>query len=62
MFDLKLKASFYDDINSIFKEGEYLIIGSSVDKEEHMKRYGKGAKDPYALSLSFILERLIFCH
>lgn len=62
LFDLKLKASFYDDINSIFKEGEYLIIGSSVDKEEHMKRYGKGAKDPYALSLSFILERLIFCH
>lgn len=61
LFDLELKARFYDDLNSILKEGKYLIIGAAVDKEEHIKRYGKGAKDPYALSFSFILERLIFC-
>lgn len=61
LFNLELKAKFYDDLNSILKGGEYLIIGSAIDKEEHIKRYGKGAKDPYALSISFILERLIFC-
>lgn len=61
LFNLELKAKFYDDLNSILKGGEYLIIGAAVDKEEHIKRYGKGAKDPYALSFSFILERLIFC-
>lgn len=61
LFDLKLKARFYDDLNLILKDGEYLVIGSAVEKEEHIKRYGKGAADPYALSTSFLLERLVFC-
>lgn len=61
LFDLDLKADFYKDLNMIIKEGEFVIIGAAVDKEEHIKRYGKGARDPYSLSLSFIMERLIFC-
>jgi len=32
-----------------------------VNKDEHIKKYGKSAKDPYAISLAFIMERLIFC-
>jgi len=31
-----------------------------INKEEYIKRYGKSARDPYSLSLSFIIERLIF--
>ncbi|OGV98437.1 MAG: hypothetical protein A3I04_03060 [Nitrospinae bacterium RIFCSPLOWO2_02_FULL_39_110] len=38
LFDLGLKAMFYDDLNSILKDGEYLIIGAAVDKEEYIKR------------------------
>jgi hypothetical protein len=45
----------------ILGEGDYIIIGGGINKEEHVKRYGRGAKDPYALSLSFIIERLVFC-
>jgi len=61
LFDLEVKAQFYNDLNSILSTGDYLLIGAGINKEEHVKRYGRGAKDPYALSLSFIIERLVFC-
>lgn len=61
LFDLALKESFYNDLNNIIKEAEYKIIAAAINKEEHIKKYGKGAADPYRLSLSFIIERLIFC-
>ena len=38
----------------------YKIITSGINKEEYIKKYGRGAKDPYSISLSFIIERLIF--
>jgi hypothetical protein len=60
LFDLNLKAEFYEDMNLIIKNSKFKIIGVGINKEEYIKRYGKSAKDPYALSLSFIIERLIF--
>ncbi|MEW6088918.1 MAG: DUF3800 domain-containing protein [bacterium] len=61
LFDLNLKEKFYNDLNNILDKADFKIIGAVVNKEEHIKKYGAGAKDPYALSLSFIIERLIFC-
>lgn len=61
LFDLDVKARFYRDLNKIMDSTDFTIIGAAVNKTEHIKRYGKGAKDPYSLSLSFVLERLIFC-
>lgn len=61
LFDLSIKADFYKDLNAILQENEYLIIGSGINKKEHIKKYGKGAKDPYSLALSFVIERLVFC-
>lgn len=61
LFDLDLKRKFYEKLNDILQKSQFTIIASGVNKEEHIKKYGKGAKDPYALSLSFIIERLIFC-
>lgn len=61
LFDLEIKKKFYERLNKIISEANFTIFGSGVNKEEHIKKYGKGAKDPYALSLSFIMERLIFC-
>ncbi len=60
LFDLKLKEQFYKDLNLILKESNYCLLGSGIQKEKHIKKYGKGAKDPYTLSLSFVIERLIF--
>lgn len=61
LFDLEVKKNFYERLNKIISEVNFTIIGSGVNKEDHIKKYGKGAKDPYTLSLSFIMERLIFC-
>lgn len=61
LFDMDVKARFYNDLNIILGKGYYIIIGAGINKEEHIKRYGRGAKNPYALSLSFVIERLVFC-
>ncbi|MFA5086483.1 MAG: DUF3800 domain-containing protein [Candidatus Paceibacterota bacterium] len=61
LFDLEVKKKFYEKLNSILGESDFAVIGSGVNKEEHIKRYGRGAKDPYSLSLSFVVERLMFC-
>jgi len=61
LFDLGLKKKFYERLDEIMSKANFTLIGSGVNKDEHIKKYGRGAKDPYALSLSFIIERLIFC-
>ncbi|MHC4573840.1 MAG: DUF3800 domain-containing protein [Planctomycetota bacterium] len=60
LFDLELKGRFYSDLNQILAESHYCLLGSGIDKKRLIKKYGKGAKNPYTLSLSFIIERLIF--
>ncbi len=60
LFDLQMKEQFYKDLNAIMGESNYCLLGSGIHKEKHIKKYGKGAKDPYTLSLSFVIERLIF--
>lgn len=60
LFDLEIKKKFYERLDKIIGEANFTIISSGVNKERHIKKYGKGARDPYALSLSFIIERLIF--
>lgn len=61
LFDLELKKKFYEDLNNIFSQSDYKLIGAGINKEDFIKKYGKAAKDPYNISLSFIVERLIFC-
>lgn len=58
--DEALRRRFYQDLNDIFEQGDYCIIGSAIHKERLIEKYGERAKDPYALSLTFILERLVF--
>jgi len=60
LFDLDLKKNFYEDLNSILAHSNYSLIGSAIHKERHIKRYGKWASNPYTLSLSFVLERIIY--
>ena len=61
----KFKVKYFNSENvilhSILKKSNFISFGSAVKKDEHIKKYGKTAKDPYALCLSFVLERMIFC-
>ena len=61
LFNLDIKAEFYKELNEILINGQFKIIGAGINKEEYIKRYGKGAQDPYSMALTFIVERLVFC-
>ena len=61
LFDLDIKKAFYEDLNNLMEQLKFTVISSAINKEEFIKRYGKSADDPYHISFSFIIERLIFC-
>lgn len=61
LFDLDIKRNFYEFINSIVEKPFYDIIVAYVNKIEFIKKYGKLENDVYEISLSFILERTVFC-
>src|SRR3989344_5555822 len=59
LFDLEVKAKFYERLNSILENGEYTSVAVGIKKQEFIEKYGKIADDPYELSLSFLLERAV---
>lgn len=61
LFDDNLKQKFYLDLNAIIQNSKYRILASAIDKAKYIKNYGKLSDDVYELSLSFIIERAIFC-
>ena len=61
LLDQDLKADFYKNLNSIITQSVYTIISASINKEAYIKTYGRLADDIYAISLSFVIERTIFC-
>lgn len=61
LFDLAVKERFYNDLNALIAGADFTVVAAAIEKEQHIKRYGKLAHDPYDVSLSFIMERLVFC-
>ena len=59
LFNLEVKQIFYERLNNIMTEGEYTVVAVAIKKNEFIERYGKIADDPYELSLSFLLERIL---
>lgn len=61
LFDLKIKEQFYNRLNKVIENIDFEIISIWIKKEEYIKKYWKIAENPYQISLSYMLERLIFC-
>ncbi len=61
LFDLDLKKTFYEELNTIISNANFTIIAVALDKKKHIEKYGKIAQNPYSICLSYILERLVFC-
>lgn len=59
-FDQDIKKSFYNDLNNIINDTKFTVFAAAIKKDDHVKRYGKVAGDPYDISLSFIMERVVF--
>lgn len=60
LLDLEVKRQFYEKLNNCLKNGSYRIIAAVIDKNRHVKTYGRIADNPYEIALSFIIERSIF--
>ena len=60
LFDHDKKRFFYNTLEEIMKQGQYTIISAGVKKAEYNKKYGKIGEDVYQVSLSYIIERLVF--
>jgi len=60
LFDLELKAGFYQMLDYSIRIADYRIIASAINKEKYIKLYGRLSDDVYEISLSFIIERTIF--
>ena len=60
LFDLTLKANFYQQLDNVIASREYSIIASAIKKDDYIKKYGKISDDVYEIGLSFIIERAIF--
>jgi hypothetical protein len=61
LFDLEIKEKFYDRLNQVIKDIDFQIISIWIKKEQYIKKYWKTAINPYQISLSYMLERVIFC-
>ena len=61
LFDPDIKRAFYEAINHVVASSRYTIIAAAINKEAHIKQYGKLASDVYSIALSFVIERAIFC-
>jgi hypothetical protein len=59
LFDLDIKAKFYNALNTILEQEKYTIIAVAIKKQDFIDKYGKISDDPYELSLSFLLERAL---
>lgn len=60
LFDLKIKESFYRELNSIITNCNFMLVASAILKQKHIEQYGKLADDPYEISLTFVLERVLY--
>jgi hypothetical protein len=55
----EIRQDFFQALNNCISQCNYSIIASAIQKEAYTRRYGT-LNDVYSISLSFILERVIF--
>jgi len=60
LFDLELKARFYEMLDQVISTRDYTIVSSAILKENYIRKYGRLSDDVYEISLSFIIERAVF--
>lgn len=60
LFDHEIKRKFYTTLNKIITEQNFTVIAAGVRKIKYNEKYGKIGEDVYQVSLSYIIERLVF--
>ena len=61
LLDSEIKSRFYDRVNSILSQNNvYVVIACTILKEPFIRLFSR-TQDVYGLSLSYLIERSIFC-
>lgn len=61
LLETEIKNRFYTRVNEILSQNEaYVVVACTILKEPFIRLFSK-AEDVYGLSLSYLLERSIFC-
>ncbi len=60
LFDLGVKKKFYNKLDRIIKETNFVINPVAIMKAKHIKKYGRVADNPYNIALNLLIERTIF--
>lgn len=60
MKEPEFRHRFYERLNGLIGSLEFKVVACAIQKDEHLKRYGLSAIDPYLLSLHVLVERFIF--
>lgn len=58
--DADFRKHFYEAENQLLAKLDYKILACAIKKDEHFKKYGLAAIDPYMLSLDCLVERFVF--
>jgi len=54
------RVRFFTELQRLITDLEFKIVACVIKKQDHLKRYGLQALDPYLLSLSLLIERFVF--
>jgi|SRR6267378_2745366 len=54
------RERFFGELRTLIVALNFKVVACVVQKQEHLKKYGLHAVDPYMLSLSILIERFIF--
>lgn len=54
-----IRATFDDELFALLEAWEYTVFTATIDKMEHLQRYGSWSRNPYHYCLEVILERYI---
>src|SRR5258708_30880649 len=60
MSDQGFRQMFIRELESLIDRLNFKIVSFVIKKQEHLKKYGLSALDPYMLFLSFVVERFFF--
>lgn len=58
--DTTTRHKFIEKLNELMSNLNYKVIACIIRKEEHLKKYGLHALDPYLISLDILVEQFIF--
>lgn len=54
------RERFYRETNHLMESLDYQVVACAIKKQDHLRRYGLAAMDPYFLSLKILVERFVF--